>query len=218
MNDKDLSTYLDSTRRDFSGQPFDESSVNKDPIKQFDVWFKEAVKAKLLDPYAMSVSTVNEVGQPSTRVVYLRSIIDGGFVFYTNYNSYKGKSIAHNNKVSLHFFWPELERQVVILGNASKVRAEDSDAYFSKRPRASQIGAWASSQSSIISNREALEDSVKQRSEEFQGKPVPRPEYWGGYKVIPTKMEFWQGRPSRLHDRLVFSKDGNGWSIARLSP
>lgn len=213
-----MKNYLNEVRRDFSGKPLNEDSVDIDPIQQFNIWFEEAVNSKLLDPYAMSVTTVSFTGQPSTRIVYMRGIVSNGFVFYTNYNSDKGRDLMKNNKVALNFFWGELERQVRIEGAVEKISEKDSNAYFSKRPRESQIGAWASNQSSELFDRKTLEDKVIYFTKKFKDVDVHRPSHWGGYLVKPTKVEFWQGRPSRLHDRIVYSKSGDDWKQSRLSP
>lgn len=215
---EDVQNYLNQIRRDFSGKPLNRSTVKSNPIDQFNIWFEEAVDAQLLDPYAMTISTVSENGQPSIRVVYMRAISNDGFVFYSNYMSSKGQDLLLNNKIALNFFWGALERQVRVEGIVNKVDAGTSDAYFNNRPRESQIGAWASSQSSEIKNREELEEQVKFYAEKFKGEDVPRPPHWGGYMVNPTKIEFWQGRPSRLHDRLLYEKQNEEWSIKRLAP
>ena len=217
MNE-DIVNYLNEIRRDFSGKPLTEESVNQNPIEQYGVWFEEAVNAQLLDPYAMSITTVSSEGQPSTRIVYMRGIKDEGFVFYTNYNSAKGKDLEANNKVALNFFWGELERQIRVEGLVEKVSDAISDAYFAKRPRESQIGAWASSQSEEITDRKQLEEQVAFYTEKFKEGDVPRPAHWGGYIVKPTKVEFWQGRASRLHDRIIYTKKDNNWSLSRVSP
>lgn len=215
---EDVQNYLNQIRRDFSGKPLNRSTVKEDPIEQFNVWFEEAVDAQLLDPYAMTISTVNENGQPSIRVVYMRGVSDDGFVFYTNYLSSKGKDLMLNNKIALNFFWGAVERQVRVEGVVNKVDEPTSDIYFSNRPRESQIGAWASSQSSEIASREELEEKVEFYTKKFKGTDVPRPPHWGGFIVNPLKIEFWQGRPSRLHDRLLYEKQNNQWNIKRLAP
>lgn len=215
---EDVQNYLNEIRRDFSGKPLDEQSVKKSPIEQFDVWFEEAVDAQLLDPYAMSITTVSTDGQPSTRIVYMRGISEDGFVFYTNYNSDKGQNLENNNKIALNFFWGALERQIRVEGVVERVTDAVSDAYFNNRPRESQIGAWASNQSSVIGDRKELEDKVAFYTEKFKGVDVPRPQHWGGYLVKPSKVEFWQGRPSRLHDRIVYSKNQGNWKLSRLAP
>lgn len=217
MNE-DVLNYLSKVRRDFSGKPLTEDSVHENPIEQYAVWFEEAVNAEILDPYAMSLATVTADGQPSTRIVYMRGIQVEGFVFYTNYNSQKGRDLEVNNKVALNFFWGELERQIRVEGLVEKVSDLDSDAYFNKRPRESQVGAWASSQSEEINDRKQLEEQVIFYTEKFKGVDIPRPKHWGGYVVKPTKIEFWQGRASRLHDRIIYTKNGNGWKQSRLSP
>ncbi|MDG1477700.1 MAG: pyridoxamine 5'-phosphate oxidase [Vicingaceae bacterium] len=217
MNE-DILNYLNEMRRDFSGKPLNEESVLKNPIEQYAVWFEEAVNAQLLDPYAMSITTVSVEGQPSTRIVYMRGIKNEGFVFYTNYNSAKGKDLEANNKVALNFFWGELERQIRVEGVVEKISEAASDVYFNKRPRESQIGAWASSQSEKIENRKQLEEQVAFYTEKYKGVDVPRPDHWGGYIVKPTKVEFWQGRASRLHDRIIYTKKDNVWSLSRVSP
>lgn len=215
---EDLRNYLNQIRRDFADKPLEEQSVNDNPFLQFSVWFEEAVNAQLLDPYAMLISTVDETGQPHSRVVYLRNISDEGMVFYTNYNSQKGKNISASNKIAITFFWVELERQIRIEGTVKKVSEELSDKYFAARPRESQLGAWASNQSETIKNRAELEENLKQFTEKFKGVDVPRPPHWGGYIVEPIKFEFWQGRPSRLHDRLIYTKNNNEWVISRIAP
>lgn len=217
MNEE-IVNYLNEIRRDFSGKPLTEDSVHENPIEQYAIWFEEAVDAQLLDPYAMSLTTVSANGQPSTRIVYMRGIKSDGFVFYTNYSSSKGRDLAVNNKVALNFFWGELERQIRVEGEVVKISEADSDAYFAKRPRESQIGAWASVQSEEITDRKQLEAQVVSYTNKFKGMKVPRPKHWGGYVVKPTKIEFWQGRPSRLHDRIIYTKKGNDWKQSRISP
>ncbi len=216
MNE-DLQNYLNEIRRDFSGKPLSKSSVNPNPFLQFDVWFEEAVNAQILDPQAMSISTVDANGHPSTRIVYLRGI-DDGFIFYTNYNSHKANDIEANDKVALNFLWRGLDRQIRVDGVVEKVSNQKSDEYFSKRPRESQIGAWASSQSAELNSREELEQKVVDFTKQYEGQEVPRPPHWGGYIVKPNKIEFWQGRPNRLHDRILYQKEGEEWKIKRLSP
>jgi len=215
---EDLQNYLNSIRRDFADKPLNQSSVAANPFLQFGVWFEEAVNSQILDPYAMSISTVSKEGQPSTRIVYLRHISEEGLVFYTNYTSHKGENISDNNKIALNFFWGELERQIRVEGLVKKVNTEMSDSYFAKRPRESQIGAWASNQSAVIKNREELEDLVKHYTNKFKDQDVPRPPHWGGYIVEPQVFEFWQGRSSRLHDRLIYARKEDNWNISRLAP
>ena len=215
---EELQNFLNSIRRDFADKALNEDSIAESPYQQFENWFEEAVNAQLLDPYAMSVSTVSNDGQPSTRVVYLRGIDANGFKFYTNYNSQKGDDLINNNKVSLNFFWGELERQIRIEGRVIKLSEEESDAYFNARPRESKIGAWASNQSEIINDRQELESKVTFYEGKFKNQEVLRPPHWGGYLVKPTKIEFWQGRSNRLHDRIVYSKNESTWKISRVSP
>lgn len=187
------------------------------PHDLFEVWTQDAVEVKEKEPNAFVLSTVDTEGWPSSRILYLKDIIDGGFVFYTNYNSKKGIDIANNTKVSMLFFWPDSSRQIRIQGNCKKVEKIVSDDYFASRPRGSQIGAWASDQSEELKDRLDLEDRVVAFEEKFPG-VVPRPEHWGGYVVEPTMFEFWQGRPSRLHDRIVFSWENNAWNMRKLNP
>lgn len=189
-----------------------------DPYDLFNSWTKEAVENEEDEPNAFVLGTVSEQGQPSSRIVYLKDNIDGKLVLYTNYDSQKGSEIAINSKVSMLFFWPKSSRQVRIEGVCSKVPAEVSDAYFASRPRYSQLGAWASNQSEVLQSREDLELRLREFEERFP-EEVPRPDFWGGYWIEPQMFEFWQGRPSRLHDRIVFRKgDNSSWKIERLNP
>lgn len=213
-----LRNYLNSVRRDFANRPLDESSVSGNPYDLFEKWFEEAVGAQILDPYAMIISTSSKDNQPSSRVVYMRDMVDGGLVFYTNYNSDKAADLEVNPKISALFFWGELERQIRVEGWVVKAGDDVSDKYFASRPRESQIGAWASEQSSVIVNRAELEKKVEELTKKFEGKEVPRPQHWGGFIIQPQRFEFWQGRPNRLHDRLKFEKENNSWKLSRLSP
>ena len=188
-----------------------------DPYQLFELWTSEAVETKEVEPNAFVLSTVNTDGQPSSRIVYLKDLIEGELVLYTNYSSKKGIDIAENSNVSILFFWANSARQIRIEGICSKVDASISDSYFASRPRGSQIGAWASNQSDELLDRSELEKRVKKYEIEFPNE-VPRPEHWGGYGIAPTRFEFWQGRPSRLHDRIEFAKKGDNWSIRRLNP
>ncbi len=216
---EELKNFVNSIRRDFAGKPLNEDSVDFNPFKQYQVWFEEAVSAQVVDPYAMSVATVGKDMQPSLRLVYLRDISENGFVFYTNYGSQKAEDIAENNKVALNFYWVELERQIRIQGKVFKVSEEMSDAYFNSRPRESQIGAWASAQSTELTSRQVLEGKVIELTKKFENQSIPRPKHWGGYIVQPSKIEFWQGRPNRLHDRLVYTRtETNDWEISRIAP
>jgi pyridoxamine 5'-phosphate oxidase len=205
-------------RKDYSRQELAESSVAGNPLEQFNLWLNEALNALLPEPTAMVVATVDASGKPSSRVVLLKGIEGDGFIFYTNYLSRKGDQIAENQHACINFFWAELERQVRVEGLITKVPAAISDAYFSSRPRASQLGAWVSPQSKTIESREILEKRVEEFTARFESKEVPRPEHWGGYKLSPESVEFWQGRPSRLHDRILYTLENNQWKINRLAP
>ncbi len=206
-------------REDYAKSSLSESDVQKNPIDQFHKWFDEAMASHVTEPTAMVLSTVDENGQPSSRVVLLKDIKSTGFSFFTNYNSQKGQEIIRHPYVSALFFWPELQRQIRIEALVEKLPKEDSDEYFSIRPRGSQIGAIASPQSSIIPNRESLEKRVKAVEKEMEGiEEVPRPEFWGGFLLKPTRIEFWQGRSSRLHDRIVYISEKDNWIINRLAP
>ncbi len=218
MSLNELKKYINSKRRDFADKPLNEQETSNNPFDQYAVWFQEALAAEILDPYAACVSTVNQNGQPSSRMVYIRDIIDQGFVFYTNYNSSKGLDIEVNKNGSFNIFWGELERQIRINGEIEKVSPKVSDAYFNSRPRASQLGAWASSQSNVLKSREELTHKLNEITKQFEGKKVPRPMHWGGYRLVPNLIEFWQGRPSRLHDRIVYTKINDKWERSRLSP
>jgi len=190
----------------------------KDPGVMLDAWLQNAQANSVSEYQAMVIATVDNKHQVSTRVVYLRDIIADGLVFYTNFNSRKGLDIKKNSEVAINFFWKELEQQIRIQGTIKIVNPDVSDAYFRERPRESQIGAWASDQSKQIPNRAYLEQQLIRYQNEFDGGPVPRPEHWGGYKVIPHYFEFWQGRKNRLHDRICYSKKNGLWSKSRLAP
>lgn len=218
MSIKKVKNYINTNRRDFADQPFTEKMSADNPIDQYGVWFEEAIKSEILDPYAACLSTVNSNNEPSSRILYIRDFNSNGFVFYTNYDSNKGSDLLENNYAALNVFWGELERQIRIQGKISKVDDSTSDKYFKARPRASKIGAWASNQSQIIKDRNELEDKIKFYEEKFNSQDVPRPDNWGGYCLNPKKIEFWQGRPSRLHDRIVYIKENNQWVKSRLSP
>lgn len=196
-----------------------EKNVSKNPFETFHLWFEEAVKSGILEPNAMVLSTI-EHEMPSSRVVLLKALDDTGFVFYTNYESHKGQQLVQNPFASLTFFWDKLERQVRVQGRVEFVSAEESDAYFQSRPRGSQLGAWVSAQSTEIPDRSVLEDHLKELETQYANEllPIPRPPHWGGIRILPLKIEFWQGRPNRLHDRLLYQKTENSWHITRLSP
>jgi pyridoxamine 5'-phosphate oxidase len=200
-------------------ETLDERSVERHPIKQFKVWFDSAVAAKLPLPEAMSLATVTRDGKPTSRMVLLKSFDNDGFVFYTNYLSAKAKDMETNPNVALTFFWPQLEKQVRIEGKVTKTSADESRSYFEVRPRESQIGAWASAQSEVISGRDELEKRQAELEETYRDQPVPWPEHWGGYRLNPDRIEFWKGRVGRLHDRIVYERQSDGsWSIKRLAP
>ena len=205
-------------RKEYTKLYLKKEELNDNPFVQFSMWFEEAEKAKVMEVNAMTLSTVSEEGKPASRIVLLKGIEEDKFVFYTNYNSNKGKEMEQNPYVALNFFWPELERQVRVEGKIQKASAEQSDRYFHSRPTGSQLGAWASPQSKIIENREVMEARQKEYEEKFKGQQIPRPEHWGGYCVDADRMEFWQGRPSRLHDRFLYIKENNSWKIERLAP
>lgn len=206
-------------RKEYMQRGLHESEVDADPIKQFQIWFDEARLASPLEPNAMALATVGPDGRPSLRMVLLKGVDERGFVFYTNYESRKGRELADTPWAALTFFWPEMERQVRIEGSIERVSAEESDAYFHSRPVGSQLSATASHQSEVITGREVLEQRVAELSAQYQEQELPRPEYWGGFRVLPDTIEFWQGRPNRLHDRLRYRLLADGrWQIQRLSP
>ena len=210
---------LSELRREYTLAGLKESDVNPNPFKQFDTWFQQALAVGLPEPNAMTLATATLDGKPSARIVLLKGFDERGFVFFTNYESQKGRELSANPEVALVCCWMELERQVRISGRASRVSAEESEEYFQSRPLGSQLGAWASQQSQVIDGRKTLEDRLEQLTQEYQAKPVPLPPYWGGYRVAPDMLEFWQGRPNRLHDRLRYTlQRGNNWRIERLSP
>lgn len=213
-------TTLADLRINYSRASLDEADAAPDPFAQFDRWFNEALAAKLPEPNTMTLATVGADGRPSARIVLVKGVDERGFVFFTNYESRKGRDLAARPYAALLFYWIELERQVRIEGRVEKTSADESDRYFASRPVGSRIGAWASEQSAVIDSRATLEAREKAFSERYGDDP-PRPPHWGGYRVVPDTLEFWQGRPSRLHDRLVYTRDAaapHGWTISRLSP
>ena len=206
-------------RREYTKTKLSKKSVQKNPYKQINLWLEEAIKANCLEPTAMTVSTVSEDGRPSSRVVLLKGIENNQLFFYTNYNSRKGTQISKNPNTSALFFWPELERQIIIEGVIEKSTAEQSDAYFQTRPWKSRIGAIISPQSQPIDSRNVIKKAFVLEAAKHIGDNIPRPTHWGGYKIIPDRIEFWQGRPNRLHDRILFTKTGDTtWQISRLAP
>lgn len=210
---------LADIRKDYTKATLDIASVDKNPIRQFEKWFDDAITSEIAEPTAMNLATIALGGKPSSRIVLLKGIENNQFVFYTNYQSQKGVELDNNPACALTFFWPDLERQVRIEGIATRVSAETSNAYFISRPRGSQIGAWASPQSAIINDRKILEDRVIELEKKFDGQAVlPRPNQWGGYGVEALEIEFWQGRASRLHDRIAYTKVDREWKMNRLAP
>ena len=209
---------LQNLRQEYRSASLTEADVEKDPIAQFAKWFTDAMSAQLYEPNVMTLATADRNGKPSARIVLLKGFDENGFVFYTNYESHKGRELQENPQASLVFFWPELERQVRIDGKVTKTAPEASDQYFHSRPQGSQIGAMASNQSTILPDRQDLEQKVIDLTEAYQGKEIPRPAHWGGFVVSPESIEFWQGRPSRLHDRIAYQLEGGEWKINRLAP
>ena len=209
---------IQDLRKDYTLASLTSETIDKDAIKQFKVWFQEALDAKVEEPNAMILSTIKKNGMPSARVVLIKGIQEDGFEFFTNYQSNKAKEIADNAKASLLFFWPALERQIRIEGTVEKCSSERSDEYFESRPEGSKLGAWSSPQSQIIESRALLENMVEETNKKFKEQEINRPYFWGGYLVKPTSIEFWQGRASRLHDRLLYTKEQEKWKIERLAP
>ncbi|HEY2722001.1 MAG TPA: pyridoxamine 5'-phosphate oxidase [Chitinophagaceae bacterium] len=205
-------------RKEYFREALIELGVEQDPIKQFENWWQQAVNEKIMEPNAMTLATSSVDGMPSARIVLLKGLSQNGFLFFTNYNSYKAQQLMENPRACLVFFWKELERQVRITGVVQKTSREDSDQYFYSRPKASQIGAVTSPQSQVIESRNWLDERYKQLSEQFQEKAIERPDHWGGFLLKPVIIEFWQGRPNRMHDRLQYSLDNGGWKIERLAP
>lgn len=207
-------------RNDYGQQALTEAELVADPIRQFSLWLAEAEQAGIFEPNAFVLGTVNADGTPTARTVLLRGVDDAGFYFYTNYTSRKGHAIAENQRVSMVFGWYPQFRQVLIDGHVERVAESESDAYFNTRPRDSQISAWASNQSQPIGSREALEAQYEERREQFATGDIPRPDFWGGYRIVPTRIEFWKGRSNRLHDRIEYSRvePSQEWTVRRLQP
>lgn len=209
---------LAALRRDYALSSLTEQDVDPDPIRQFDRWFADAVSARVEEPNAMTLATASRDGVPSARIVLLKGVDAAGFVFYTDYRSRKGAELTENPLAALTFLWKEIERQVRISGAVSRIGAVESEAYFRTRPPGSRLGAWASQQSAVIPSRAELEERLREVSLRFPDGDVPLPPHWGGFRVVPDEIEFWQGRPDRLHDRLLYQREESGWKISRLSP
>ena len=214
-----MSSTLSELRRDYALASLARDSIDTDPFRQFEHWFQEALKAEVLEPNAMTLATVDAQGHPSARIVLLKSVDPAGFVFFTNYQSSKGQQLAANPQAALVFFWKELERQVRIEGRVEKISRAESERYFQSRPRGSQIGAAASNQSQVVANRTVLETRFQDLEARYVEQDIPTPAHWGGYRLTPDLLEFWQGRRNRLHDRLRYRLlDSGDWSIERLEP
>ncbi|KYC39770.1 pyridoxine 5'-phosphate oxidase [Scytonema hofmannii PCC 7110] len=206
-------------RKDYTLQGLSETDVDPNPFIQFKRWFDQTIAAQLVEPNAVTLATTTREGKPSARMVLLKGFDERGFVFFTNYNSQKGQELAENPQASLVFWWAELERQIRISGRVEKISDAESDEYFYSRPLNSRLGAWASNQSEAIESRAVLEQRIQELQAKYQNQDVPRPQHWGGLRVIPVEIEFWQGRPNRLHDRLRYTRINDGsWKIERLSP
>lgn len=214
-----VNQHISQLREDFMKGQMSESSIHKTPDLQFEQWMREAIDAKVNEVAACNLATVNIANKPSARIIYLREFCDNTFYFYTNYDSRKAQEIAYNPNVCLTFFWPELERQIRIEGIViQKAEKEKSDAYFNARPIDSKIGAWSSPQSKVIIGRDELDKNIQNTKEKFKDREIPRPDFWGGYIIKAQYYEFWQGRKSRLHDRIAFTLENNNWKIERLAP
>lgn len=214
---KDITEHISKLREDFIKGTLDEKDINQNPFTQFEVWFKQAIDASVPEAQAMTLSTITN-GKPTSRIVYLRELTNNQFWFYGNYNSKKAKSIEQNPFVSLNFFWPALERQIRIEGEVKLCDSSYSDNYFNNRPYESKLGAWASNQSHKLSSRKELENELENMQKKFDGKEVMRPEFWGGWVLTANYYEFWQGRKSRLHDRICYELKNGSWEIFRLAP
>lgn len=215
---EDLKNHITKLREDFTKGTLSEADVSTDPLNQFNIWLQQAVNSQVPEVHAMNLSTVSEKGRPSSRIVYLREFDETGFSFYTNYTSKKGTELQKNPYASLAFFWPELERQIRIEGKVEKASAAQSDAYYNARPYDSKIGAWASDQSHSIFSRGDLEINIEGLKKQYDPETIKRPDFWGGYILKAEYYEFWQGRKSRLHDRIIYSLENNTWKISRLAP
>jgi len=214
----DTKTAIWNIRTQFKSGTLDLKQVRKNPFIQFDQWMNDALKSGMAEPNAFTLATVSAKGQPNARIVLLRNFSSKGFSFFTNYQSSKGREMAEQKKVCMNFFWPDVHRQIRIQGRVQKLGEKESITYFQSRPRESQIGAWASKQSGAIADRKILESEFLKFEKKFEGQDIPKPPYWGGYLVVPAYFEFWQGRPNRLHDRIVYQKKTSGWKISQLNP
>ena len=212
----DLSDY----RKSYNKEELLESTCPKNPMELFNQWFKNAEESKKIEePNAMNISTIGKDGFPKNRIVLLKKIVPKGFIFFTNYTSEKGQAIKENNNICLSFFWPALEQQIIIKGKTEKLPESSSDDYFNSRPEGSKLGAWASNQSNVVASRKELEDNLRKFEEEFKHKQIPRPKHWGGYLTKPISIEFWQGRPNRMHDRILYQLEKDfSWKLERLAP
>lgn len=210
---------MNDTKPQYNSDSIDEKTVDRDPLKLFQRWLDEAIAAGIYLPEAMTLATSTPEGKPSARLILLKEADERGFVFYTNYNSPKARDLDSNPQAAMVFYWPQLERQVRVEGAIERTSADESDAYFKTRPRESQIGALASPQSEVIPSREALQQRARELEKLYEGREVERPAHWGGYRLLPERIEFWKGRPSRLHDRILYERQSDGsWSIKRLAP
>lgn len=215
---KKISQQVESIRREYAREELSEKEAEEHPIDQFSIWFQQALHAEVRDANAMSLATADVNGKPSVRTVLLKGFDENGFRFFTNYQSRKGHELEVNKQAALCFYWPNLERQVRIEGTVQKLSRADSEAYFQKRPRESQLGAWASDQSRRVESRKELDQRFQEMRKKFEGIEIPAPDYWGGFSLEPTAVEFWQGRKSRMHDRLLYKQEEEGWIIRRLAP
>ena len=209
---------IQNLRVEYSGNKINLNKINKNPINEFKNWFNNAQENNILEPNAMTLSTISNNGEINSRTVLLKGVNEKGFIFYTNYNSRKGVDINNNNNVSIVFLWKEIEKQIIIKGKAIKISKEDSKKYFESRPRKSKIAAWASKQSSEIIHEKELNDRFLEYEKKFSNDNIPLPDFWGGYLILPESIEFWIGRKSRMHDRIFYSKKNNEWIVKKLYP